>query len=281
MRRTPIRLALVLAMVALAAAGCGQDAQSAHDHGAVTVVASTDVWGSVASAVAGQHASVKSIETGVDRRPALVRSNARPMWRRSPMRRWWSTTAAATTTGWTTCWQAIPKSTPSMPTLCAAPISAPTNTSSTTCTSPRPSQRTSPSGSPRSIRHTPTITVPTQPNSADRPTPSPSPSGRSAKAHPSRVRRCDRTGRVLPAAQRRNHRPHPAGLRQRRGGGRRPVTCRRRRDARPDQHSPGVGAAVQPADRDRGHQADRGRGAAGVAPRGRRSPRRCRRAWTT
>ena len=40
-----------------------------HDHGAVTVVASTDVWGSVASAVAGEHASVKSIETGVTADP--------------------------------------------------------------------------------------------------------------------------------------------------------------------------------------------------------------------
>ncbi len=69
MRTTPIRLALVLAAVALAAAGCGQGAQSGHDHGAVTIVASTDVWGSVASAVAGQHASVKSIETGVTADP--------------------------------------------------------------------------------------------------------------------------------------------------------------------------------------------------------------------
>ena len=65
MRTRTIRLATGLAAVALAAAGCGQGAQSGHDNGAVTVVASTDVWGSVASAVAGQHAKVKSIETGV------------------------------------------------------------------------------------------------------------------------------------------------------------------------------------------------------------------------
>ena len=69
MRRTPIRRAIGLTAVALAAAGCGQGAESGRDHGAVIVVASTDVWGSVASAVAGEHASVKSIETGVTADP--------------------------------------------------------------------------------------------------------------------------------------------------------------------------------------------------------------------
>ena len=49
----------------------------------------------------------------------------------------------------------------------------------------------------------------------------------------------------------------PGRLRQRGRGGRRPVARRRGRDARPDQRPPGVGAAVQPADRDRGDQADR------------------------
>ncbi|HJT93867.1 MAG TPA: zinc ABC transporter substrate-binding protein, partial [Mycobacterium sp.] len=34
-----------------------------HDGAAASVVASTDVWGSVASAVAGDHAAVKSIVT--------------------------------------------------------------------------------------------------------------------------------------------------------------------------------------------------------------------------
>ena len=67
MRRTAknaaTRLVIGLAMVALAAAGCGQDNQRDHDHGAVSVVASTDVWGSVASAVVGDHATVKSIVT--------------------------------------------------------------------------------------------------------------------------------------------------------------------------------------------------------------------------
>jgi len=50
--------------LATAVAGCGQD-QAASDHqlGGTTVVASTDVWGSVASAVTGDRATVKSIVT--------------------------------------------------------------------------------------------------------------------------------------------------------------------------------------------------------------------------
>lgn len=68
MGRTAIRLAVGLAVAALAAAGCGQGS-SRHDNGAITVVASTDVWGSVASAVAGQHVSVKSVETGASADP--------------------------------------------------------------------------------------------------------------------------------------------------------------------------------------------------------------------
>ncbi len=69
MRATASRLAIGLAVVALATAGCAKGAQSSHDHGAVSVVATTDVWGSVASAVAGAHASVKSIEGGVTADP--------------------------------------------------------------------------------------------------------------------------------------------------------------------------------------------------------------------
>jgi len=50
--------------LALTVAGCGQDrVTSDHPGGTATVVASTDVWGSVASAVAGDHATVKSIVT--------------------------------------------------------------------------------------------------------------------------------------------------------------------------------------------------------------------------
>ncbi|WP_234835057.1 metal ABC transporter solute-binding protein, Zn/Mn family [Mycolicibacterium stellerae] len=63
MGKSAIRFAVGLTVAALAAAGCSQDAPG-HDRDAVSIVASTDVWGSVASAVAGTHASVKSIESG-------------------------------------------------------------------------------------------------------------------------------------------------------------------------------------------------------------------------
>ena len=68
MRGTAIRLAVGLTVAALAAAGCSQDA-SRHDNTSVDIVASTDVWGSVASAVAGEYASVKSIESGASADP--------------------------------------------------------------------------------------------------------------------------------------------------------------------------------------------------------------------
>jgi zinc/manganese transport system substrate-binding protein len=61
------RLSAVLVAVAALGVltGC---AGSARLH-AATVVASTDVWGSVASAVAGRHVAVKSILTGADTDP--------------------------------------------------------------------------------------------------------------------------------------------------------------------------------------------------------------------
>ncbi|MGX9788392.1 metal ABC transporter solute-binding protein, Zn/Mn family [Mycobacterium sp. MMS18-G62] len=49
--------------VAIGVAGCGQDNSAPQRHGTPSVVASTDVWGSVASAVTGDHAAVKSIVT--------------------------------------------------------------------------------------------------------------------------------------------------------------------------------------------------------------------------
>ncbi|PEG43220.1 ABC transporter substrate-binding protein [Mycolicibacterium agri] len=55
-------------MAAFAAAGCSS-AGSAHDDGGVTVVATTDVWGSVAESVAGEHATVKSIASGASADP--------------------------------------------------------------------------------------------------------------------------------------------------------------------------------------------------------------------
>ena len=57
--------AAVLALVAIVGTGCTQQAESGHHHDAtLTVVASTDVWGSVASAVVGDHAAVRSIVSG-------------------------------------------------------------------------------------------------------------------------------------------------------------------------------------------------------------------------
>jgi zinc/manganese transport system substrate-binding protein len=60
-------LAAVAAVaIAIGAAGCTQEQGSPeHEHGTATnVVASTDVWGSVASAVVGDHANVTSILSG-------------------------------------------------------------------------------------------------------------------------------------------------------------------------------------------------------------------------
>ncbi len=66
MGRTAIGLAGIVA-VAFAVAGCSGGHDSTRE--AATVVATTDVWGSVASAVAGRHASVRSIETGANADP--------------------------------------------------------------------------------------------------------------------------------------------------------------------------------------------------------------------
>src|SRR3954463_10656734 len=59
--RAVVSLALGTALIA-SAVGCSQDNKAASDqHGTASVVASTNVWGSVASAVAGDHTSVTSI----------------------------------------------------------------------------------------------------------------------------------------------------------------------------------------------------------------------------
>ena len=58
-----IKTALVAALGVVLVAGCTQDnkAASDHQHATPTVVASTNVWGSVVSAVTGEHATVKAI----------------------------------------------------------------------------------------------------------------------------------------------------------------------------------------------------------------------------
>jgi zinc/manganese transport system substrate-binding protein len=65
MRSTALAMVAVGA-VALAAAGCSSQSGGASDHATASVVASTDVWGSVAAAVAGDHAEVTSIVTGAN-----------------------------------------------------------------------------------------------------------------------------------------------------------------------------------------------------------------------
>jgi zinc/manganese transport system substrate-binding protein len=56
-----IRTALVAALGVALVAGCSQDNKAASDHATPAVVASTNVWGSVVSAVTGEHANVKAI----------------------------------------------------------------------------------------------------------------------------------------------------------------------------------------------------------------------------
>ena len=56
--------AMTAVVVAIGVAGCSQQESSPASHGTATVVASTDVWGSVAGAVAGDHAAVTSILSG-------------------------------------------------------------------------------------------------------------------------------------------------------------------------------------------------------------------------
>jgi zinc/manganese transport system substrate-binding protein len=56
--------AMTAVVVAIGAAGCSQRESAQSDAGTASVVASTDVWGSVASAVTGDHASVTSIVNG-------------------------------------------------------------------------------------------------------------------------------------------------------------------------------------------------------------------------
>jgi zinc/manganese transport system substrate-binding protein len=60
--RAAVALALSTGLIA-GIAGCGHhnNGASDHQHAMASVVASTNVWGSVASAIAGDHASVKAI----------------------------------------------------------------------------------------------------------------------------------------------------------------------------------------------------------------------------
>jgi zinc/manganese transport system substrate-binding protein len=60
---TRTRLIALSALTALTVAACGSHDDTGHANGAAKVVTSTNVWGSVATAVAGGHADVKSLLT--------------------------------------------------------------------------------------------------------------------------------------------------------------------------------------------------------------------------
>lgn len=68
MRKTVLAMAVAVTVAATVTAGCS-GARTGHDNGEVSVVATTDVWGSVARAVAEEQASVTSIETGPNADP--------------------------------------------------------------------------------------------------------------------------------------------------------------------------------------------------------------------
>ncbi|WP_102141655.1 metal ABC transporter solute-binding protein, Zn/Mn family [Mycobacterium hubeiense] len=59
-----VKTTVGIAVLALGIAGCAQPPHEHAHENTVTVVASTDVWGSVAGAVVGDHATVKSILSG-------------------------------------------------------------------------------------------------------------------------------------------------------------------------------------------------------------------------
>ncbi len=69
------KLIPVLALSTLALAGCS--APAAQDDGLVHIVASTSVWGDIASQVAGDHASVTSFIDGPDVDPHSFEASAR------------------------------------------------------------------------------------------------------------------------------------------------------------------------------------------------------------
>ena len=64
--------AAVAVVTAVVVAGCSQQGSTQNEHAAAIVVASTDVWGSVASAVAGDHTTRDIDPRQRRRRPPLI-----------------------------------------------------------------------------------------------------------------------------------------------------------------------------------------------------------------
>ena len=68
MRRTVLAITGLLAAATMGLTACGGDSASS-DGGKPSIVTSTNVWGSVASAVAGDHATVTTLFTGAEADP--------------------------------------------------------------------------------------------------------------------------------------------------------------------------------------------------------------------
>ncbi|GAA4169135.1 metal ABC transporter solute-binding protein, Zn/Mn family [Gryllotalpicola koreensis] len=80
MNRSRFLASVALAAAAVALAGCSAGASGATDpakSGTINVVASTDVWGSVASAIGGDHVKVTSIIDDPDKDPHEYQADAR------------------------------------------------------------------------------------------------------------------------------------------------------------------------------------------------------------
>ena len=80
MNRSRLLAPIALTAAALALAGCSAEASGATDPaktGSINVVASTDVWGSVASAIGGDHVKVTSIIDDPDKDPHEYQADAR------------------------------------------------------------------------------------------------------------------------------------------------------------------------------------------------------------
>jgi zinc/manganese transport system substrate-binding protein len=78
--RTRILVPIAFTAAALALAGCSAEASGATDPaktGTIDVVASTDVWGSVASSIGGDHVKVTSIIDDPDKDPHEYQADAR------------------------------------------------------------------------------------------------------------------------------------------------------------------------------------------------------------
>ena len=215
MGRTAIRLAVGLTVAALATAGCSQGRPSGHDNGSVDRRRLHRCMGQ-----RGQRRRRTSTRRSSRSRAAWPPTRIRmkpppPMSRRSPTRRWWSTTAAATTTGSTTCCPADPE----LDAVDAYSLRGTDRARQRTCLL-RPGHRQGRRRRDRRatrrdrLQRTQTNTAPTQPNSASRPTTIADVRAGDRQGAPVGIGRRDRAGGVLPAAQRRNHRPHPAGLRR-------------------------------------------------------------------